>query len=181
MTTYNQAFKLKVVKEYLDGGGSLNSLGRKYDVSPSAISDWIKRYQVGGADNLQKKDTSGTAYSVQFKLNAIRLYQTTDISYRKLSDNLGLNSNSLISRWVKQYNAKGIEGISRTRSAQKPLFKDDSEKKNKKQHPISLEEMTEEEVQDLILKLKIENDYLKELWSLKNQGRKFPETKKNRD
>jgi transposase len=181
MTTYNQAFKLKIVKEYLDGGGSLNSLGRKYGVSSTSVSDWVKKYQVGGADNLKKKDASGTAYSVQFKLNAIRLYQTTDISYRKLADNLGLNSQSILTQWVKQYNAKGIEGISRTRSARKPMFKDDPEKKNKKQHPISLEEMTEEEVQDLILKLQIENDYLKELWSLKNQGKKFPETKKNRD
>ena len=42
---YTKQFKEKVVKEYLDGKGSLSSLAIKYDInSPGVITNWVRKY-----------------------------------------------------------------------------------------------------------------------------------------
>lgn len=176
MITYSQEFKLKVVKEYLDGKGSYSSLSKKYEISHSAVSAWVKKYNMKGEDAL-KNGNSITPYSVKFKLNAIELYKTTDISYRELAQQLDVSSRSMLQRWVKQYDAKGIEGISQTRSASKKMKKKESNSKNE----ISIDGLTDEEIKEKILHLEIENAYLKELWSLRNKENTDSKTKRKHD
>lgn len=176
MKKYSQGFKLKVAKEYLDGLASQNGLAKKYNVSQSAVQSWVNKYRRGGVGAL-KKGTSDTPYSVQFKLNAVELYQTTDISYQKLADKLSVSSPSMIQRWVKQYDAKGIEGISRTRSPKNRMTKEENNRKRKS----SLDGLTKEEIEEKVLRLEIENAYLKELRSLQNKEKRSSKTKKKRD
>jgi transposase-like protein len=49
MSTYRiftTAFKRQVAQEYL-AGGSLNALGRKYEVARNLIRIWVAKYQAG--------------------------------------------------------------------------------------------------------------------------------------
>lgn len=176
MTNYNQEFKLKVVKEYLAGGGSYNTLAKKYEISHSSVFEWVNQYQVDGVNAL-KNNRGSAPYSVQFKLNAIELYKTTDISYHKLARQLGVSGGSLLQRWVKQYDANGIEGISQTRSSSKKMTRKETDSK----HGVSIEGLTTEEIEEKLLHLEIENAYLKELWSLRNKENTDSKTKKKRD
>lgn len=174
MEEYNQSFKLKIVKEYLDGNGSHSSLAKKYGISHSSVGRWVQKYRINGVDGI-KSSTSDTSYTTQFKLDAIELYETTDISYNQLAEKLNIKSTSSIIDWVKKYNAKGIEGISRTRSTSNTMTKDYSRRKGKD----PLEGLTEEEIREKYYQLEIEVAYLKELRSLRRKEKKNSKTNKN--
>ena len=44
VTRYSESFKLKILAELSKGIHSKNEIGRIYDVSPSTINQWIKKY-----------------------------------------------------------------------------------------------------------------------------------------
>jgi len=43
--SFSSEFKIKVVKEFLETDRSYRELGRKYDVSASAICEWVQEYR----------------------------------------------------------------------------------------------------------------------------------------
>jgi transposase len=43
---YTEVFKLQVLTDYYSHGGTFASLGRKWNVDPVSISQWIKRWPV---------------------------------------------------------------------------------------------------------------------------------------
>ena len=43
--SFSSEFKIEVVKEYLETDRSYRELGRKYDLSSSAICNWVKEYR----------------------------------------------------------------------------------------------------------------------------------------
>ncbi|WP_376717541.1 transposase [Mucilaginibacter terrae] len=58
-------FKLKVIKEH-EGGKSINSLSKHWDISTSQIRKWIDQYTLSGLEGISKKGTQ--QYSEEFKL-----------------------------------------------------------------------------------------------------------------
>ncbi|NBH39965.1 transposase [Enterococcus faecalis] len=52
-------------------------------------------------------------YSVQFKLDAIELHLTTELSYPEVSNLLKMNNPSLIGNWLRTYQKFGIDGLSK--------------------------------------------------------------------
>lgn len=82
MTKYSDEFKLKIVKEYLDGPLGYKLLAKKNNKpSESNIRSWVKAYQAFGLEGLQKK-RSKQIYSVQFKLDVLNFLETTGASYQ---------------------------------------------------------------------------------------------------
>ncbi len=53
---HSQEFKLKVVKG-LEGGQTLSSASREFDVTPSLASKWLKSYRDHGLEGLQNKSS----------------------------------------------------------------------------------------------------------------------------
>ena len=45
---YSEAFRIQVVREYEQGGYSLNALHRRYGVSIKTLTRWIQRYSTEG-------------------------------------------------------------------------------------------------------------------------------------
>ncbi|WP_080405503.1 helix-turn-helix domain-containing protein [Burkholderia ubonensis] len=45
MTKYDQSFKQQMVKKYLDGEGSCESLGQKYGVGYSTLRRWVSAFR----------------------------------------------------------------------------------------------------------------------------------------
>ena len=71
MKKFSAEFKLKVVKEYLEGSLSYMRLAKKYDsLSDESIKNWVKYYQKLGVEGLKVKPQS-SAYSVQFKMDVL--------------------------------------------------------------------------------------------------------------
>lgn len=78
MAKYNFEFKIKIVQKYLDGAGGYAYLTKKYGVSSeSQLINWVNAYKEFGEEGLFRK-RQHQKYSVQFKLDAIELYQTSE-------------------------------------------------------------------------------------------------------
>ncbi|WP_423407687.1 transposase [Heyndrickxia sp. MSNUG] len=82
MAKYGGKFKLKIVKEYLEGTISYISLAKKYGIpAESQIRRWVRAYKEFGEDGLRRKH-SKKVYSVQFKLNVLNFMKQTGASYQ---------------------------------------------------------------------------------------------------
>src|SRR5659263_70354 len=90
-------------------------------------------------------------YSVEFKINTIERYNSGEEGgVKSLSKKLGFRSHNMLSQWLKKYNEFGIAGLEDKRGKTSAPMRGRPQK-----HYDSLEEE--------ILKLKVENEYLKKL------------------
>ena len=111
MAKYGTEFKMKVVKEYLETNISYKSLSEKYKLSHQEIvKRWVNAYKSQGYEGLKVK-RKNTQYTLEFKLNVVNLYLTGEMSYQSLANELKINNPSIITRWVKDFREKGIEGL----------------------------------------------------------------------
>ena len=111
MAKYSTEFKIKLVKEYLEGKIGYRELAKKYNIpNKCAIQTWVSAYKSQGYDGL-KVSRRNNNYSLEFKLNVVNLYLTGEMSYQSLANNLKINNPSIITRWVNEYRKKGIEGL----------------------------------------------------------------------
>ncbi|MDA9470545.1 putative transposase [Enterococcus sp. 5H] len=167
MAKYSFEFKLKIVQEYLEGKGGLSYLSKKYRVkSKKQVEDWLNAYHEFGEEGLLRK-RQNQSYPVQFKMDAIELYQTTELSYREVANHLGINNPALITNWMRIFRAEGIDGLSKTKGGPSILTKKKEEKKTKKETPKERDRIKELEKQ--VRALQIENAFLKELRKLRKQ------------
>ncbi len=128
MTKYSFEFKLKVVQEYLEGKGGYSYLAKVHSVKDKKqIRVWVNSYREFGEEGLLRKRKNAN-YSVQFKLDAIELYQTSELSYREIANVLKMNYPSLIANWMRKFRNDGIDGLSKTKGCPSAL----AEKKNRK-------------------------------------------------
>ena len=90
-------------------------------------------------------------YSVEFKINVIERYNSGDEGgIKALSKKLGFRSNTMLRDWLKRYNEFGVAGLDSKRGKSLSPMRG-----RPKKHYDSPEEE--------ILKLKAENEYLRNL------------------
>jgi transposase len=92
MAKYSFEFKLKLVHDYISDQGGIKFLAKKYGFKNSSqIRKWISAYKELGEEGLLRSRKSKN-YSVQFKLDAIELYLTTEFSYQGVANLLKMNN-----------------------------------------------------------------------------------------
>lgn len=158
-----------MVQKYLDGEGGYSYLAKKYRVKgKSQIRKWVNAYEEFGKEGLSRMHQN-KKYSVQFKLDAIELYQMSEMSYREVANTLGINNPPLITSWVRKFREDGVEGLSKSkgRPSNMPKKNNEIEKKISKITPRESERIKELEKQ--VRSLQIENAFLKELRKLRKQ------------
>lgn len=167
MTKYKTEFKIKVVKEYLEGNIGYKDLAKKYSIPDnSTIRRWVNAYESQGYDGL-KVSRSNNNYSLDFKLNVVDLYLTGEMSYQNLANEFKINNLSMIARWVKKFREEGIEGLKPKKRGKPSIMpntdknKDLKNKRNKTKKELSeLEKLREEnyylQMEVEILKKKIQ-------------------------
>ena len=167
MTKYKTEFKIKVVKEYLEGNIGYKDLAKKYSIPDnSTIRRWVNAYESQGYDGL-KVSRSNNNYSLDFKLNVVDLYLTGEMSYQNLANEFKINNLSMIARWVKEFREEGIEGLKPKKRGKPSIMpntdknKDLKNKRNKTKKELSeLEKLREEnyylQMEVEILKKKIQ-------------------------
>lgn len=176
MAKYDFEFKMKLVAEYLSSTISTDRLAKKYGFkSNTQIRKWIHAYKTLGVEGL-KRSRKNSSYSVDFKLKAITMYETSEKSYQSVANELGLNNPSLISRWRKQYREVGIAGLSQ-QQGRPPLSK--KEKKEETQikessNPLEFSDLEKannriKELEHQLKMEKIKNEYLELLRSLRQE------------
>ena len=170
MAKYSYEFKKKIVQEYLDGNGGYEYLAKKYNIAKDTqVMDWVKAYQTFGNDGLMRSRQNNN-YSFQFKLSVVELYLSSEVSYRELALSQGINNSSLIVRWVNDFRIAGPDALRPKKKGRKKTLDINEDKKISKiteEKPVDTSAEHIRELEDELLKLRIENAYLKELRRLR--------------
>ena len=177
MAKYSLIFKLKVVTAYLNGEGGYEYLTKKYGVkSTSQVRRWISAFKEFDKDGLCRK-RNNTRYTSEFKLAVVESYLTSELSYRQIALQYGLNNPSLIARWKSEFMKYGANAFVERPKGRIPTMSRTDEKAKISTHTKSRNQKKKKELtpdQARILELEkqlryaqIENAYLKELRRLR--------------
>ncbi|PQL12947.1 IS3 family transposase [Veillonella sp. S13053-19] len=186
MAKYNLIFKLKVVTAYLNGEGGYEYLTKKYGVkTTSQVRRWISAFKEFGKDGLCRK-RHNTRYTSEFKLAVVESYLTSELSYRQIALQYGLNNPSLIARWKSDFMKYGANTFverpkgripTMSRTDEKVKISTHTESRNqKKKKELTPEQARILELEKQLRYAQIENAYLKELRRLRlEDARKMKE------
>ena len=168
MAKYSFEFKMRVVNDYLNGNGGYRYLAQKYGIpQDSTVQKWVNAYNTLGAEGL-KRSRQKKVYSFEFKLHAVELYLSSEVSYQELTNTLQLNNLSLLVRWVNNFRAVGPDALRPHKKGRRSTVKNDKKKKAVKSEKLDAETTAYiKELEDALLKARIENAYLKELRRLR--------------
>ena len=170
MSKYSYEFKKKVVLEYLAGEGGPVILARKYGIpSETRIKEWVKAYQHFGDEGLMRSRQK-KSYSYEYKLGIVEMYLTSELSYMDIALAEKINNPCILAQWVSDFRAFGPEALRPKKRGRRKKV-DTPEVQNKKQHEENTSVDTSaghiKELEDELLKLRIENAFLKELRRLR--------------
>lgn len=167
MAKYSFEFKLKIVQEYLEGKGVIAYLSKKYAIkSSNQVRNWLNAYREFGEEGLLRKRQNQN-YSVQFKIDALELYLTSELSYREVANHFGMNNPALIANWMRIFRAEGMDVLSKTKGRPPTLPKKNEDNKKTKFKERSEEHNRIKELEKQVRSLQIENAFLKELRRLR--------------
>ena len=170
MAKYSYEFKLKVVQAYLQYEGGYGYLAKKYNITtPRNIEVWVHAYKKLGKEGLMRSRQNKN-YSFQFKLHVVELYLSSEVSYQELALSQGINNPSLITRWVNDFRIAGPDALRPKKKGRKKTLDIKEFKKPSKfgeEKPVDTSAEHVKELEDELLKLRIENAYLKELRRLR--------------
>ena len=95
----------------MSGKSSYRDLAIKYQIEKSVLRLWVNNYKYFGDKGLMRS-RNNREYSVEFKLEAITRYETSECSYQQLALELGLTNPSMIVNWRRQYERRALKGCS---------------------------------------------------------------------
>lgn len=170
MAKYSFEFKKKVVLEYLDGKGGTPYLSKKYGLgSNTQLRKWINAYKNFGDEGL-RRSRKNRFFTFEYKLHVVELYLSSEISYQELAIQEGINNPSIISQWVNRFQIAGPEGLRPHKKGRKKTLnksKKDMVTQPSGENTIDTSVEHVKELEDELLKLRIENAFLKELRRLR--------------
>ena len=170
MYKHSFEFKKKVVMEYLSGGGGTPYLSKKYNLgSNTQLRKWINAYQTFGDDGL-RRSRQRKKYTFEYKLHVVELYLSSEVSYQELALQEGINNPALLVKWVNDFRIAGPDALRpRKKGRKKSLSSKDNTKRSALNETVSVDTSAEhiKQLEDELLKLRIENAFLKELRRLR--------------
>ena len=170
MSKYSYEFKKKIVLEYLAGEGGAVTLARKYGIpSETRIKEWIKAYQNLGDEGLMRSRQKKN-YSYEYKLGIVEMYLTSELSYMDIALAEKINNPCIIAQWVSDFRAFGPEALRPKKKGRKAKVDTPETQKIKpieETVPVDTSVEHVKELEDELLKLRIENAFLKELRRLR--------------
>ena len=170
MSKYNFEFKMEVVQAYINGEGGYKYLANKYNIpAKRRVEEWVHSYKEFGKEGLIRSRQNNN-YTFQFKLSVVELYLSSEVSYQELALSQGIKNPSLIVKWVNDFRIAGSDALRPKKKGRKKTL-DIKEFKKPSKHieekPVDTSAEHIRELEDELLKLRIENAYLKELRRLR--------------
>lgn len=171
MAKYSFEIKKKVVEAYIRGEGGYTFLAEKYGIkNRRQVLNWVHYYEEFGDDGL-RRSRKNKEYSFEFKLYVVELYLSSEVSYQELALSQGINNSALLTKWVNDFRIAGADALRPKKKGRKKSL--DSKIKEKTviqpadEIPINTRAEHIKQLEDELLKLRIENAYLKELRRLR--------------
>ena len=169
MSKYSFEFKKQVVNAYLNGEGGYTYLANKFGIpSDNKVKLWVDNYNAFGDEGL-KRSRKKDFYSFEKKLSIVELYLSSEISYQDLALQEGITNPSMIVDWVNRFRVAGPDALRPHKKGRRKTL----EKPEKKSSTLPIESSVDtsaehvKELEDELLKLRIENAFLKELRRLR--------------
>ena len=169
MAKYSYEFKKKIVDAYLRGEGGYKYLSSVYGPHKENIQKWVNNYQSFGDEGLMRSRQQAK-YSFEKKLSVVEFYLSNEVSYQELAIQEGISNPSMIAAWVNRFRISGPDALRPHKKGRKKAL--DKHQKNINVQPCeetvvdtSIEHV--KELEDELLKLRIENAFLKELRRLR--------------
>ena len=166
MAKYSDEFKLKIVLEYKNGNEGYKRLCDKYGLpSTKSLRDWVYTFDTYGADSLKYTGLQ-KQYSYKFKYSVVKSYLEGQCTVKEAAIKYGIHNAELIRKWAFEYQVAGINALKprvwghRKLKKPKQLIFDGTEKSRE-----SIEYV--QELEEELLKCRIEDAYLKELRRLR--------------
>lgn len=97
---YSKEFRIKIVKQYLEGQFTANQLVDKYKIARASVYNWVNIYNIHGPDIFNKK-IKNSCYTIEFKIEVIRYALSHSVYMSCVKYNM---SCSVVSNWLKMYN-----------------------------------------------------------------------------
>ena len=171
MAKYSFEFKKKIVTEYLTGNVGYKYLANKYGIpAKSNIENWINNYQSYGDKGLLRSRKNAN-YSFEYKLHVVELYLSSEVSYQELALSLKINNPTLLNKWVNDFQIAGPDALRPKKKGRKKSLGLSDKKINipssSESTPVDVSDEHVKQLEDELLKLRIENAYLKELRRLR--------------
>ncbi len=155
---------------YLNGEGGYIYLAKYYGIaSKTRIQEWVNAYKKFGDEGLFRSRQK-TKYSFEKKLSVVHLYLSSEISYQDLALQEGITNPCMIANWVSRFRAAGPDALRpHKKGRKKTLDKRKTDNKNQEKTSAFTDTSAEhvKELEDELLKLRIENAFLKELRRLR--------------
>ena len=168
---YTYEFKKQVVTAYLNNEGGYRYLTEKYSVSDKKlVRQWVANYKKYGDSGLFRSRKKST-YSFKKKLSIVELYLSSELSYQEIALQEGIHNPSVIAAWVNRFRIAGPDALrpqkkGRKKTLDKPKI-DDSKTQETEERVVDTSVEHVKELEDELLKLRIENAFLKELRRLR--------------
>ena len=156
--------------EYLNGEGGLDYLTKKYELGTSSqLRRWVSAYQQLGNEGLMRSRKNET-YSFERKLSVVELYLSSELSYQEVAQKEGITNPCLVVNWVNRFRIAGPDALRpRKKGRKKTLDKAKKDTVIQSSENITVDTSAEhvKELEDELLRLRIENAFLKELRRLR--------------
>ena len=169
MAKYSYEFKKKVVDAYLNGEGGCRYLSSAYGPDTKNIRKWVNNYRSFGDEGLMRSRQQAK-YSFEKKLSVVEFYLSNEVSYQELAIQEGISNPSMIAAWVSRFRVAGPDALRPHKKGRKQVLdnpKIDNKSKETEERIIDTSAEHVKELEDELLKLKIENAFLKELRRLR--------------
>lgn len=151
---YNMDQKLKMVHEYLDDKTSTVKLSQKYGYDLAKIKYMIKLYEMHGAAPFDERQAS-RVYSREEKLKAIKEVISNQKSTRQVALELAIPNPHTVQDWVRKFKLEGESAVQSTRGRKQYML-----------HPDRQKYLANKELNERLIALELENDYLKKSLAL---------------
>ena len=163
---YNYEFKLQCVESLLKGERSIRSLSREEGISSSNLKTWLRFYRAYGASSLHPQRQRH--YDPAFKLHVIETMNKEFLSLRTACIRFNIPSESVIIRWKRDYETKGLAGLESQPKGPKKMKQPIKRQSKKSDKPLTREEELLQENEYL----RAENELLKKLQALAQTKKK---------
>jgi transposase len=170
---YSFEFKKMIVKEYLEGKGSTHELAKRHHIGNGdnkQVVKWVAAYNEFGDDGLLRSRQQ-KKYSFEYKLHVVELYLSSEVSYQELALSQGINNPAMIAKWVNDFRIVGPDALRPKKKGRKKSLESNKKAttiaRTVDETPVGTNTERVKQLEDELLKLRIENAYLKELRRLR--------------
>lgn len=158
---YSEELKLQVV-QYVQDGHSMNEAAERFCISKRTVQKWVYAYEHHGANGILIKQHCHNKYTGDFKIHVVEYMLAHGLSATQTAAHFNIPAFQSVLRWNKIYEQEGPGALLEERRG-RSSSRSATMKKRKASIP---KETSKETLEEEVIRLRMENEYLKKLNAL---------------